>query len=251
MASPTAAPATIRPSGLPRHRPAALRRGARHPRHRARVRARPRAAARGRLVRGGAHPRASSRPRSASWGCSACTWRATAARARARPPTGSRCLELEAGDSGLRSLVSVQGSLAMFAIWRWGSEEQKQRVAAADGRRRSDRLLRADRARCRLGSRLDAHARAARRQRLDPARAEDVDHQRLDRRCRGRVGAHRRGRPRLPRAPRHQRLHHPGHPPQALAARVGHLRAAARRRAPARRRACCPRPPRCAARCRA
>jgi glutaryl-CoA dehydrogenase len=40
---------------------------------------------------------------------------------------GLTCLELEAGDSGLRSLVSVQGSLAMFAIHRWGSEEQKQR----------------------------------------------------------------------------------------------------------------------------
>ena len=40
---------------------------------------------------------------------------------------GLTCLELEAGDSGIRSLVSVQGSLAMFAIWRWGSEEQKQR----------------------------------------------------------------------------------------------------------------------------
>jgi glutaryl-CoA dehydrogenase len=39
---------------------------------------------------------------------------------------GLACLELEAGDSGLRSLVSVQGSLAMFAIHRWGSEEQKQ-----------------------------------------------------------------------------------------------------------------------------
>src|SRR5215475_3899409 len=40
---------------------------------------------------------------------------------------GLTCQELEAGDSGLRSFVSVQGSLAMFAIWRWGSEEQKQR----------------------------------------------------------------------------------------------------------------------------
>jgi glutaryl-CoA dehydrogenase len=40
---------------------------------------------------------------------------------------GLTCLELEAGDSGVRSLVSVQGSLAMYAIWRWGSEEQKQR----------------------------------------------------------------------------------------------------------------------------
>jgi glutaryl-CoA dehydrogenase len=40
---------------------------------------------------------------------------------------GLACLELEAGDSGVRSAVSVQGSLAMFAIWKWGSEEQKQR----------------------------------------------------------------------------------------------------------------------------
>ena len=39
---------------------------------------------------------------------------------------GLTCLELEAGDSGIRSVVSVQGSLAMFAIWRWGSEEQKE-----------------------------------------------------------------------------------------------------------------------------
>jgi glutaryl-CoA dehydrogenase len=39
---------------------------------------------------------------------------------------GLACLELEAGDSGVRSLVSVQGSLAMFAIWKFGSEEQKQ-----------------------------------------------------------------------------------------------------------------------------
>jgi glutaryl-CoA dehydrogenase len=44
--------------------------------------------------------------------------------------------ELEAGDSGIRSLVSVQGSLAMFPIWRFGSEEQKvqwlPRMAAGD-----------------------------------------------------------------------------------------------------------------------
>lgn len=38
---------------------------------------------------------------------------------------GLACLELEAADSGLRSLVSVQGSLAMYAIWKWGSEEHK------------------------------------------------------------------------------------------------------------------------------
>ena len=40
---------------------------------------------------------------------------------------GLACLELEAGDSGFRSFVSVQGSLCMFPIWRFGSEEQKQR----------------------------------------------------------------------------------------------------------------------------
>ena len=49
---------------------------------------------------------------------------------------GVACMELEAGDSALRSFCSVQGSLAMFAIWKWGSEEQKQRwlpgMAAGD-----------------------------------------------------------------------------------------------------------------------
>lgn len=39
---------------------------------------------------------------------------------------GIACMELEAGDSALRSFCSVQGSLAMFAIWKWGSEDQKQ-----------------------------------------------------------------------------------------------------------------------------
>lgn len=38
---------------------------------------------------------------------------------------GLACMELEAGDSGIRSLVSVQGSLAMFAIHKWGSDDQK------------------------------------------------------------------------------------------------------------------------------
>ncbi|OLB80028.1 MAG: acyl-CoA dehydrogenase [Actinobacteria bacterium 13_2_20CM_2_71_6] len=49
---------------------------------------------------------------------------------------GLACLELEAADSGVRSLVSVQGSLAMYAIWRYGSEAQKQewlpRMAAGE-----------------------------------------------------------------------------------------------------------------------
>jgi glutaryl-CoA dehydrogenase len=49
---------------------------------------------------------------------------------------GVACRELEAADSGLRSLVSVQGSLSMFPIWAYGSEEQKQewlpRMAAGE-----------------------------------------------------------------------------------------------------------------------
>ncbi|MEE1807274.1 acyl-CoA dehydrogenase family protein [Streptomyces sp. BE133] len=49
---------------------------------------------------------------------------------------GLACLELEAADSGLRSFVSVQGSLSMFSIRQWGSEEQKQewlpRLAAGE-----------------------------------------------------------------------------------------------------------------------
>src|ERR1700746_1128004 len=39
---------------------------------------------------------------------------------------GIACMELEAGDAGVRSFASVQGSLAMFAIYNWGSEEQKK-----------------------------------------------------------------------------------------------------------------------------
>jgi glutaryl-CoA dehydrogenase len=38
---------------------------------------------------------------------------------------GVTCREMEAADSGMRSLVSVQGSLAMFPIWKYGSEDQK------------------------------------------------------------------------------------------------------------------------------
>ena len=50
---------------------------------------------------------------------------------------GLACLELEAGDGGLRSFVSVQGSLSMFSIWKYGSEQQKQQwlpqLAAGEG----------------------------------------------------------------------------------------------------------------------
>ena len=63
---------------------------------------------------------------------------------------GLACLELEASDSGIRSLVSVQGSLAMFAIWRFGTEEHKQEWLPRMAVGRGDRLLRPHRARPRL-----------------------------------------------------------------------------------------------------
>ncbi|HEY9308268.1 MAG TPA: acyl-CoA dehydrogenase family protein [Microbacterium sp.] len=57
-------------------------------------------------------------------------------RGRTAVEYGLAALELEAGDSGIRTFVSVQGSLAMGSIHRWGSEEQKQewlpRMAAGD-----------------------------------------------------------------------------------------------------------------------
>ena len=94
--------------------------------------------------------------------------------------------ELEYGDSGLRSFVSVQGSLAMYAISAFGDERAKRALPAAHGPRRVHRLLRLDRARQRFGSRFDEDARSPRRHRLRFARHQDVDHQRaLRRRGRG------------------------------------------------------------------
>ena len=47
---------------------------------------------------------------------------------------GLACVELEAVDSGVRSMVSVQGSLAMYAIWRFGSDAQKDEWLPAMGK---------------------------------------------------------------------------------------------------------------------
>ena len=62
---------------------------------------------------------------------------------------GLTCMELEAGDSGLRSLVSVQGSwrCSQSPVGLGGAENA---VAAANGGRQGDRLLRANRARGRI-----------------------------------------------------------------------------------------------------
>ena len=113
-----------------------------------------------------------------------------------------------AGGRRLRAcarLVSVQGSLAMYAIWRYGSEEQKQQWLPRDGGRRGDRLLRPDRARPRLRPGVDGDPGPARRRRLGARRHQDVDHQRAGGRRRRGLGPHRRGHPRLRRADGHAR----------------------------------------------
>ena len=75
---------------------------------------------------------------------------------------GLICQELERGDSGIRSFVSVQSSLCMYPIYAYGSEEQKQRWLPRMARGRGDRLLRPDRAARRLGSGQHEDARRRR-----------------------------------------------------------------------------------------
>ena len=122
---------------------------------------------------------------------------------------GLACLELEAGDSGVRSFMSVQGSLAMFPIRAYGSEEQRQQwlpAMAAGEAIGCFGLTEPD-----AGSDPGRHANpgAPRRLRLDPPRHQDVDHERLDRPCRRRLGADRRRRAGLRGADRHAGLRRP------------------------------------------
>ena len=116
----------LAPEGPParsaRPRRAALRRGPAHRRDRAAVRAGPRAArtSRSGTRRARCHARARAGDRRARPARDA-PRAATAAPGASATSYGLACLELEAGDCGLRSFVSVQGSLAMFPIWKFGS----------------------------------------------------------------------------------------------------------------------------------
>ena len=66
--------------------------------------------------------------------------------------------EVERVDSGYRSAFSVQSSLVMFPIHAFGSEQQRQKFLPETPHRRIRRLLRPDRAGCRVRSCLDADA---------------------------------------------------------------------------------------------
>ena len=115
--------------------------------------------------------------------------------------------EIERVDFGYRSMMSVQSSLVMYPIYAYGSEEQREKYLPKLATRRMGRLLRPDRARCRLRSRRHAHARREDRRRLPADRHQDVDHQRADRRRVRRLGevdGARRQHPRLHPRTRHE-----------------------------------------------
>ena len=154
---------------------------------------------------------------------------------------GLACLELEAGDSGLRSpghRAGFAGHVRHLALRQRGAEAA---LAAADGRRRGDRLLRPDRARPRLRPGVDDDPGPPRRRRLGPRRHEDVDHQRAGRRRRGGLGAHRRGRAGFRRADGHPRRHGPRDPAQDVAAGLGRPARSCSTRSGCRRTPGCPR----------
>ena len=126
--------------------------------------------------------------------------------------------ELERGDSGLRSFVSVQGALVMYPILTFGSEEQRREWLPLLGKGRKDRMLRADGARSRLRSRRNGNARATYGQRLGAQRHEAMDHERNHRRRRDRLGKGRRRDQRVHRRNQHARIPGAGNQKQAVAA---------------------------------
>ena len=96
--------------------------------------------------------------------------------------------EVERVDSGYRSMMSVQSSLVMYPIHAYGSEEQRKKYLPKLAIGRMDRLLRPDRARCRLRPRRHEDAGREDRVRLPAQRLQDVDLQRADRRRLRRLG---------------------------------------------------------------
>jgi hypothetical protein len=86
--------------------------------------------------------------------------------------------EIERCDSGLRSLCSVQGSLVMYPIWKYGSEEQKKKWLPDMAAGQEDRLLRPHRARPRQQPRRHGHHLQGQGRPLPAERRQDVDQQR-------------------------------------------------------------------------
>ena len=150
--------------------------------------------------------------------------------------------ELERGDSGVRSFVSVQSGLCMYPIYAFGSEEQKQKylpkmakgeILGCFGLTEPD-----------AGSNPGAMRTAQeRRRQLHPERREDVDHLRLHRRHRHHLGqgrGRRRSHSRLHRSHRHAGIQSCRRSRQVFAARLGHLEPVAASTCASLPIACCP-----------
>ena len=174
-------------------------------------------------TRAGSRP-ASWLPSSGAWACWACTSRATAAPARRPRPTAWPASSSRPATPAPAASCRCRASLAMFPIWQFGSEEQKQewlpRMAAGEligcfGLTEPDSGSDPGSMRTRA---------VARRRRLGAERHQDVDHQR-HRRRRGRgLGPHRR----RPATASSSPTDTPGferqrHPPQDVAAGLGDL----------------------------
>ena len=119
--------------------------------------------------------RASSRTRSsrrwARWACSACrSPRSTAAWAATTSRCASRWRSWPGSTPSVAITLEAGVSLGAMPIYRFGTDEQKQRVAARARRGREARRVRADRARRRLRRRRHPHHRAARRRRVGDQR---------------------------------------------------------------------------------
>ncbi len=139
---------------------------------------------------------------------------------------GVACRELEAADSGLRSMVSVQGSLAMFPIWKYGSEEQKDEWLPRMSAGQADRLLRPDRAGPRQRSlRHETHAKRNGADWILSGSKMWITNGGIADIAVVWAGTDR-WHPRLPGAPRRPRVQHAEHPQETVAARLGHLGAA-------------------------
>ena len=100
--------------------------------------------------------------------------------------------ELERGDSGVRSFVSVQSALVMYPIYAFGSDEQKQTWLPAMQSGEKLGCFGLDRARLRFQPRRHENPRPQGRQRVRAQRRENVDHIGIDRRRGGDLGEGRR-----------------------------------------------------------
>jgi glutaryl-CoA dehydrogenase len=128
---------------------------------------------------------------------------------------GLACLELEAGDSGIRSFVSVQGSLVMFPIWKFGSEEQKQTWLP--------RMASGEVIGCFGLTEPDSGSDPQGRERLARQRDQDVDHQWVHCRPGRGLGPHGRWCPRVSDPDRHPRFLGARDQEEGVTAGIGHL----------------------------